>query len=445
MFSLRLPRLFTSLMAAAFLMIAALLGALYLWSPRATLRITTGPAGGDADHFISTFISVTTALHPRIQFTPVPVPDLAASSKALEDGKVDIAVVRSDVLPPANGQTLVILRRDVIAVFLPPGSPVKDLAGLAGKKIGIPAGFLQNENSAAFDKILGYYNVAPAAVKREFLPIPELAAEFHKKHLAAALAIGSIGPGEAVNLATALAKGAKKEPDVLAIDEADAIAKQFPEFDSTDIPEGAFKGRPAIPSDTAHTLAVTYRFVVPTTMLNVVAGAVARSVIKAKGKLMVATPLANQIEAPDTDNENPLLPVHPGVAAYLQNGDQSFFDEFQQYFYYIGIPLSLLASLAALVSGFMRNRKLEKDQQQIFRLLAIADEAMKADASQITALETEFHAIVSSCVNKLAGGSASTDQWPVSLAIEHARRSIGARKATLGTGPFAQMERRAAE
>ncbi|MCL2385465.1 MAG: C4-dicarboxylate ABC transporter substrate-binding protein, partial [Alphaproteobacteria bacterium] len=240
-------------------------------------------------------------------------------------------------------------------------------------------------------------------------------------------------------------KGAKKEPDVLAIDEADAIAKQFPEFDSTDIPQGALKGRPAIPSDTAHTLAVTYRFAVPITMLNVVAGAIARSVIKAKGKLMAATPLANQIEAPDTDNENPLLPIHPGVAAYLQSGDQSFFDEFQQYFYYIGIPLSLLASLVALVSGFMRNRKLEKDQQQIFRLLAIADEAMKADSSQIAALEAEFHTIVSSCVNELAGGTGSSNQWPVSLAIEHARRSIGARKVALGATPAPQMERRAAE
>jgi hypothetical protein len=78
-----------------------------------------------------------------------------------------------------------------------------------------------------------------------------------------------------------------------------------------------------------------------------------RFISRAKSKLMAATLLANQIDAPDTDNENPLLPVHPGVAAYLTNGDQSFFDEFQQYFYYIGIPVSLLACSAALVTGFL--------------------------------------------------------------------------------------------
>jgi TRAP-type uncharacterized transport system substrate-binding protein len=227
MFGLRLPRLVTWLIAAGFLLIAVLLGALYLWSPHVILRITTGPAGSNAERIISTFISV---LHPRIRFVTVPVPDLEASSKALEDGKVDIAVVRSDIKPPANGQTLVILRRDVIAIVLPANSPIKDTPGLAGKTIAIPAGPLQEENSAALDKILGYYNVAPAGVKREFLSAADIGAAFHQHRVAAALAIGPIGPGEAVSVAAAIAKASKKVPDVLAIGEADAIAKQFPEF-----------------------------------------------------------------------------------------------------------------------------------------------------------------------------------------------------------------------
>jgi hypothetical protein len=101
MLGLRLPRLVTTLISVAFLMIAVVLGALYLWSPRATLRITTGPMGSSAQRFISTFVSVSTALHPHIYFKTVSVPDFEASAKALEDGKVDIAVVRSDVRPPA--------------------------------------------------------------------------------------------------------------------------------------------------------------------------------------------------------------------------------------------------------------------------------------------------------------------------------------------------------
>jgi TRAP-type uncharacterized transport system substrate-binding protein len=445
MLGLRLSRLASLLIGGAFLLIALLLGVVYLLSPHATLRITTGPAGGIAQRFISAFISVMTAEHPRIRFETVTVPDLEASSKALEDGRVDIALVRSDVRPPSNGQTLVILRRDVIAIVLPHGSPVKAVAGLSGKTIAIPAGPAQDDNSRALDAILSYYNVAPAAVKRVFLPISEIGKAIHEHRAAAALAVGPIAPGEAVATVSSVAAATKRAPKLLEIDEGDAIAKQFPGFESIDVPEGAFRGHPPTPDDTVKSLAVTYRFVIPFRTLDVVAGAMIRSILKAKSKLMATTPLASQIEAPDTDNEDPLLPVHPGVAAYLSSGEQSFFDEFQQYFYYIGIPLSIIASMTAVIAGLFRNRRLEQDQQRIFRLLVIADEAMKASFSELETMEREFHSIVASCVNKLADGSAAADQVPVSLAIEHARRSIEGRKAALSAkAPHMIAERSAA-
>jgi TRAP-type uncharacterized transport system substrate-binding protein len=431
MLGLRVPRLAASLIAGAFLVIALLLVILYLWSPRTTLRITTGPSGGIAQRFISAFVSVTTALHPHIRLETVPVADLEASSKALEDYKVNIALVRSDVTPPSNGQTLVILRRDVIAIILPPKSPIKNVSDLADKTIAVPAGPVQDYNSRALDTILGYYNIAPAGVKRIFLPISEIGPAIHEHRAAVALAVGPISPGDPVDVVASLAKATKGAPEILAIEEGDAIAKQFPALETIDIPEGAFKGRPPVPDDTVKGLAVTYRFVVPFRMPNVVAGALARSMLKAKSRLMAATPLANQIEAPDPDNGNPLFPLHPGVAAFLSSGDQSFFDQFQQYFYYIGIPLSIVASMVALVAGLLKNRRLEEDQRRIFRLLVIADQGMKSSFSELETLEQELHTIVTSCVHKLADRPSTADQLPMSLAIEHARRSIEGRKAAL--------------
>src|SRR5262249_5898967 len=92
----------------------------------------------------------------------------------------------------------------------------------------------------------------------------------------------------------------------------------------------------------------------------------------------------------------------------------------------------LLASLAAVVSGRLRDRKLEADQRQISRLLVIADEATKANALELMALEAEFHRLVANCVNEIAKRSGRADHWPVFLAIEHARRSINGRKTQLG-------------
>jgi TRAP-type uncharacterized transport system substrate-binding protein len=344
------------------------------------------------------------------------------------------------VKPPVNGQTLVILRRDVIAIVLPAKSPIKNMTGLSGKTLAVPNGPLQDYNSRALDMILSYYNIDSASVKREFLPISEIGPAIHHHKAAAALAVGPIGPGDAVDVVASIAKATKGTPGILEIDEGDAIAKQFPAFETIDIPEGAFHGHPPIPDDTVKGLAVSYRFVVPLRMLNIVAAAIARSTLKAKANLMAVTPTASQIEAPDTDSENPLLPVHPGVAAYLTSGDQSFFDQLQQYFYVVGIPLSIAASLAALVTGHWRSRKLQNEQRQILRLLVIADEAVKADFFELEKLEVEFRVIVASCVNKLVEGKGPAEQLPVSLAIDHARRSIEARKAVLSGGNAQKAE-----
>jgi hypothetical protein len=213
------------------------------------------------------------------------------------------------------------------------------------------------------------------------------------------------------------------------------MVKRFPGFEPVDIPDGAFKAHPPVPGDTVKGLAVTYRLVAPFSMLNVVAGAVGRSIFKTKAKLAALSPAGAQIEAPDLDAQNPLLPVHPGVAAYLASGDQSFFDSLQQYFYIVGIPLSLLGSLIAVLIGLWNNRRLVEDQNRVVRLLSLADEALAADGAGLARIEKEFREIVADCVNKLAEGEAGPDRYPVSsLAIDHARRSIEWRKDRLRAG-----------
>lgn len=440
-FRLRLPRTATLLLAGAILVAICAAGILYVWSPKATLRITTGPAGGLAERFISAFIGVTTAMHPHMRFETVTVTDLKASSKALEDHKVDIAVVRSDIAPPVNGQSLIILRRDVVALIVPSGSSIKNFSQLSGKTVAVPTGILQEENSRALDLILNYFNVQPDAVKRLFIPVAEIGPAIRAKRAVAALAVGPIAPGEVVDVVSSIARATKEAPEVLALDDNDAIAKRFPGLESVDIPEGAFKARPPTPDDSVKGVAVTYRFVVPVTMLDAVAGVIARSTLKTKTKLMAMTPLASQIEAPDPDEKNPALPIHPGVAAYLSSGDQSFIDEAQNYFYAIGIPLSIIGSAIAIISGMMRNKELQSDQRRIFRLLVIADEAGNANLDELDGLEKEFKASVAACVGKLIEGSNTTEQAPVSLAIEHARRAIEARRRAIRTGAAPEAAR----
>src|ERR1700736_6555055 len=93
------------LTAGLLIVVAALVVAVYFWSPRANLRVTTGPPGSTAYRFLTAFASVTEANHPRIHIKLVQVADLAASAKAIEDHATDLGIVRSDAVIPCAGMS----------------------------------------------------------------------------------------------------------------------------------------------------------------------------------------------------------------------------------------------------------------------------------------------------------------------------------------------------
>ena len=425
---IKLTRFVAAALAVVLLVVGIVLLAFYFGGLHADLRIATLPKGSMGEKFITAFVAGTHAAHPRINFKTVEVPDLAGAAKAMENGKVDIALIRTDISPPSNGSTLVIVRRDILAIVKPAHSSIDNVTGLTGKAIAIPSGPLQEANSRALDLILNYYNVKPEAVKRVFLPLEQIGAAIHKGEAAAALAVGPIGAGQVADVVTAIAKATRAQPKILEIEDNDAVTTRFPSLESIDIPEGSFKANPALPDDDIKGVAVTYRMVVPVTMFDIVAGALGRSVLNTKARLMQITPLASQIEAPDTSQTNTVLPIHPGFLSYLNNGDQSFFDEFQSYLYLIGIPLSLLGSLIALLTTALNSRKTEARQKKLTRLLMIAEEAQHAEPEQLDRLDDEFRSIVSQCVSELLDGSLGVDQGPVSLAIGHAREQIERRR-----------------
>ena len=228
--------------AGLLLVAAAGLAAYYFFTPRATLRVTTGVIGGAAHRLVAAFASTVAVQHPRVRIRPVEVADLAASAKAIEDHAADLAIIRSDAAVPSNGATIAILRRDVVAVVTPAKTSIEKIPNLVGKTIGIPEGILQSYNSQALDIILSYYDIPAKNVPRVFLPMAEIGRAVADKRIVAVLAIGPIGPGEVVDVINSVKAAAKGTPKILAIDEADAINKRFPGFESIDVPDGAFRG-----------------------------------------------------------------------------------------------------------------------------------------------------------------------------------------------------------
>ncbi len=413
---------------AALLIIALVLtfvaiagGAFYFLKPKATLRIATGHQGGVANRFVNALTTEVAAEYPRLRFETVDAPDLAASAKAIETSAADLAVIRTDAAAPVNGETLAILRHDIFAIVTPAKTDIEKIPNLAQKTIGIPESYLQSFNEQALDTILSFYDIPSKSVRRLFIPMADIGRALAEKRIAAVFTIGPVGPGAVVDVVTAVKTATRSSPKVLAIEEAEAISKRFPAFEPIEVPAGAFKGRPPIPDDSVSTLAVTYRLVAPDSMLDIVAGAIARTTLKSKTKLMQASPIMSEIEAPDTDKKSDILPVHPGVVAYLENGEKSFFDEFQSYIYPVGLALSAVGSLAGFLFERFSRRRERGEHEKVDRLIGIADQALKTqEKSELEALENEINAIVAWFIKNKSGADTSA----FTLAIGHARYAI---------------------
>ncbi|WP_407525590.1 C4-dicarboxylate ABC transporter substrate-binding protein [Methylobacterium oryzisoli] len=422
--------------AAGVLALAGLAAAaVYAGLTHAELRVTTGPPGSAIQRLVSAFAQANARLHPRVRVVPVEEAGLQASATALEEGRVDLAVIRSDLPPPPNGMTVAILRRDVVALVLPPHSPVTALGHLAGRRVAIPAGPVQADDARILDALLAYVGVPADRVERIFAEPDALAAAVREQRVAAVFAVGPVGPGAAVEAVAAVARATRGTPTLLALSEAEAIHRRHPGLEPIEVPVGAFRGRPAVPAESVDSLAVTYRLVAARAMLDIVAAAVARSVFTARTLLTASTPFAGQIEAPDLDDRNPLLPVHPGVATYLTNGDQSFFDTSQNYLYLGGIVLSLVGSGLALAVSHGHRRRAARERILVRQLIAIADAADTADAPALDGLARDLRGLVGAALAKEAragSGSPLLGQAILGQAIDHARAAIRERREALG-------------
>ena len=127
------------------------------------LKVAVGPADGDNAKLIGAIARHLERDGGRIRFVVLPVDDLAQSTKALEQGRADLAVIRSDIAIPQNGATVVILHNDIAVLAAPAGSTITKVTKLFKKRVGLfPA---TTANAALLDAILAEYEIAPDTVQ----------------------------------------------------------------------------------------------------------------------------------------------------------------------------------------------------------------------------------------------------------------------------------------
>src|SRR4051812_12421367 len=134
-------------LAAGLLLFAAAGAVLYLALRPVTLRIAVGPPGSDDQKLVQALAQTFARDKMSVRLTPIGTEGAAESIALLKDGKTDLAVARGDLDLPADAESAVILRKNVVVLWAPSGLPakgskkpapkVKGIDELAGHRVGV--------------------------------------------------------------------------------------------------------------------------------------------------------------------------------------------------------------------------------------------------------------------------------------------------------------------
>lgn len=288
-------------------------------------------------------------------------------------------------------------------------------------------------NRAVLDTILTHASVSPASVQHIFLRPGDIASAIEKNLIQAVLVVAPLGDSLADEVVSALWRG-QSAPELIAIKDAEAIARRDPAFEKVDIPAGFFAGRTTLPKEDLTTLSVSYLVVARKSLAGSVVTDITKGLFAIRQELTPETPLAQYIEAPDTTRGG-RVPVHPGAAAYFDGNEKSFFDRYGDWIYISAMLLGGLGSgLAAVVSSW-RARSRRSALAVIDRLIDIRRNAHEAqDADTLRSLSDEVNDASDRALHRARESLLDeTGLESIRLAIDEARHAIDGRSRELET------------
>ncbi len=466
--------------------------AFYFTSQNAVMKVAAGPAGGvDArlvEFLAKKFAHDGETIKPALVATSGP----AQSAQAIADRSADLAILPANVGASAEWPVVAIVRQNVMAFIVPApatatpgeakpsakteeaketkgkkgakeamdaktakGKPnakeaknakgeegksakaddaeesgkLEKISQLAGRRVGIVTG--NEANAGLLNVVLAHYGVPVDKVQISQIEPKNLASAIADNQVDALFVAGPAA-GHGIGEAVAAATRNGVAPGFIEIDQADAIAKRDPAFDSTNIEAGMFSGNPPAPADNLKTLGFPEYLVARKTSRHDSITTLARLIYSSRQSLAAAMPGEVKIEAPSTDKDAAVI-VHPGALAYLNDDQKSFFEKYGDYIFYGLLIFPIFGSAIAGVTGYFhrsgRTRRLRL-LQRVIELVRKSHAAPSLEALDRLQLDAD-NLLVAIIHQSEHDDYDETMQMSFSLALDQVRFAIAARRAAL--------------
>jgi TRAP transporter TAXI family solute receptor len=429
-------------LAGILAVIGALAGVYYFAMRPETLRIAVGPANSDDLKVVQALTQAFSQARGHVRLRPVQTDGAAASAKALEEGKADLAIVRGDLDVPKNAQAVATLRKNVAVLWVPQaakgkgkksGTKITKIPQLAGHRIGVIGRTQANVN--LLKVILQQYGVDPTKVEIVQFPAAEAAETIRSQKADAYLAAGPVNSKITADAINASMRDGKP-PKFLAIDSAEAIAQNHSVYEASEIPAGAFGGSPDKPDDEVKTIGFSHHVVARKGLSESTVAAFTRQLFAIRQQLLAEFPLAAKIETPDTDKDA-AIPVHPGAAAFVDGEEKSFLDRYSDYIWWALMALSAMGSAGAWFAGYLKKDERNTNSSLRERLLDMLARARGSDsAEELDQMQSEADDILREMLRCFDDGAITEGALTAfSLALEQFHNAVGDRKTLLISMP----------
>ena len=422
-------RTFLAVCAIVLAVTAVSVGAFYF-----TFRATELKVAVPASAIVDQRVIAAASEMLRVQRAPVRLQMVTSESttaalEALESGKVNLAVVRSDSALQGRANTVMIMRREVAVLIAPKDGKLQKVTDLPESTIGIAReGLLEG---SLLSPVLDYYGIARDSIKYVTVAMDDIANQFREQKIGAIVAVAGASSKQMSDMVAEVAKGVDGAIEFINIEEADAIAKRIPALESTKIEPGTFGGRPPRPAESFNALGFSVRMVATPATDNDTVADLIRQLYLIRQNISAAIAGAGLMVAPDVDKETSFL-IHPGVRVYA-NGERTWFDRYGDYLYVGLFIVGGIGSVAAGMFGWLRRRNAERAELPVHRIEAVLDAVRDANTpDELDAAERDTDAIFRAVFGMGAAGQLSADRVAsFDMALGELRSRIAARRAVL--------------
>lgn len=262
-----------------------------------TLSVAVGSIDGEAAKAMSAIASRLVSTNAPVRLKVIDSGTALEAANAFSSGKVDLAVVRSDVGDLSQAQAVLLVTHAVVLIIAPPGSSIDSMDKLKGHTVGVAGGVA---NSKIVDVLSKEYDQGRAKITFKNIALTDVRQAIQSKEVAALLVVIPFTEKYLSLIRGFFQLSPKTAPVLIPIESAGAIAEAERAYESFDVPKGTLRGSPPIPDDDVTTLRASLYLVANKKLDTGLITSLTQTVLNVRRDLVGEQPIFAQITAPST-------------------------------------------------------------------------------------------------------------------------------------------------